>query len=223
MHQQRTLSLPQTQTGKSQKSIFNLRIGLYFTTKKLFCCLFLLLASFAQAFVMPEERITLFESNITIHSDGKITIVEKITINVTGSQIKHGIFREFPTKYRDKFGNTYTVDFCVNEICINNRPTPYQIKNQTNGKRIYIGDPNKFISPGRYTFLISYATNNQLGYFKDHDELYWNVTGCEWEFFIEHVVATVNLPEMIHTVPDKISLMAYTGFYGNGKLLQKFN
>jgi uncharacterized membrane protein YgcG len=65
------------------------------------------------------------------------------------------------------------------------------------------------LSPGVYTYVITYQTNRQLGFFSDHDELYWNVTGNDWAFPIERAEARVQLPAGIS--PEAIRLEAYTG------------
>jgi uncharacterized membrane protein YgcG len=44
------------------------------------------------------------------------------------------------------------------------------------------------------TVVIHYYVLNALTFFDDHDELYWNVTGNEWEAPIEHASAKIELP-----------------------------
>ncbi len=51
--------------------------------------------------------------------------------------------------------------------------------------RVYLGSKNVCLEPGEYTHAIEYRTSRQLGFFEDHDELYWNVTGNGWAFPIE--------------------------------------
>ena len=45
--------------------------------------------------------------------------------------------------------------------------------------------------------MLRYRTTRQLGFFDDHDELYWNVTGNGWDFPIDAASATVALPGAI--------------------------
>ena len=42
--------------------------------------------------------------------------------------------------------------------------------------------------------MLVYRTDRQMGYFSDHDELYWNATGNGWSFPIDHASARVLLP-----------------------------
>jgi len=57
---------------------------------------------------------------------------------------------------------------------------------------------------------LTYQTDRQLGFFSDHDELYWNVTGNGWDFEMDSVTATVVLP----TGAGPKNLTAYTGPQG---------
>ncbi len=50
------------------------------------------------------------------------------------------------------------------------------------------------IDPGRHVYTLTYATDRQIGFFADYDELYWNVTGNFWKFPIDRAEATIKLP-----------------------------
>jgi len=140
------------------------------------------------------EKILSYHSHITVHKDSSMTVSETIKVYASGRKIKRGIYRDFPTRYRDHFGNRYVVGFKVTEVLKDGEPEPYHIKRLSNGKRIYIGHKKVFLRPGQYEYRITYKTTRQLGFFKDHDELYWNVTGNGWEFNIDEASATVVLP-----------------------------
>lgn len=108
----------------------------------------------------------------------------------------------------DDYGNIYTVGFTVLNVLRDGNTEPYHIKDVDNGKRIYIGSEDVFIPSGEYTYTIKYKTDRQLGFFKDHDELYWNVTGNGWEFPIEHAAAAIKLPGEASS--NILSVDAYT-------------
>jgi len=78
---------------------------------------------------------------------------------------------------------------------------------------VYVGEKRTYLEPGEYTYTLSYRTNRQLGFFPNHDELYWNVTGNGWIFPIEQASATVVLPRGIKR--DAIVLEGYTGPQGS--------
>jgi uncharacterized membrane protein YgcG len=153
------------------------------------------------------ERIRDFRSHIVVHADATMTVTETITVNCAQQEIKRGIIREFPTTYRDRFGNTITVGFEVREVLRNGRTEPYHLKAAPNGQKIYIGQKEVYLRPGVYTYTITYHTDRQLGYFQDFDELYWNVTGTGWTFPIDHAEAVVVLP-------DGAKVTQYTAYTG---------
>ena len=160
----------------------------------------------------PSERILLFESNIQVLKDASLIVTETISVNAQGNQIRRGIVREFPTIYKDRLGNQVHVDFQVEAVTQDGAPAHYSIKDYANGKGVYIGDLYQFLSPGKYIYQIIYRTNWQIGFFKDHDELYWNVTGNGWRLPIDKAITHIILPQEIPT--QKITLEAYTGFMG---------
>jgi len=160
-----------------------------------------------------EERIIDYHSDIIIHEDSTLTVTETIKVWCEGLKIQRGIYREFPTKYKDRLGNRVIVGFEVIEVLRDGKPEPYFTKPMSNGKAVYIGKDEVFLKTGQaYTYTLKYKTDRQLGFFEEHDELYFNATGNGWDFIIENASATVTLPEGI-TEKD-IELVGYTGFMG---------
>lgn len=159
------------------------------------------------------ERIESFHSDIVINENSSMKVTETIKVNSAGEQIKHGIYRDFPTHYVDDIGNSVIVGFKVLDVKKDGHEEPYRVTNYENGKRIYIGDKNELIPPGEYTYAITYETNRQLGYFENYDSLYWNVTGNGWVFPIEQASATVTLPETVQK--ENLTLFGYTGQRGS--------
>ncbi|MET0066956.1 MAG: DUF2207 domain-containing protein [Candidatus Thiodiazotropha sp.] len=159
-----------------------------------------------------EERILDFHSDITVLQSGAMQVIETIQVRAQGNKIKRGIYRDFPTDYRDASGHRYQVDFDILEVLRDDRTEDYHTEPRDNGVRLYIGRSDRYLQPGEYTYRISYRTNRQLGFFAEHDELYWNVTGNGWEFSIDQVSAEIHLPTGID--PQQISVEAYTGPVG---------
>ena len=160
------------------------------------------------------ERILSFRSDILINTDGSVLVAETIDVVVTNNQIKHGIYRDFPTTYKDTFGNTRTVKFDVVSVERDGTSEPFSLANESNGKRVYIGDKDTFVSPGVHTYKLTYLTNRQIGFFEDHDELFWNVTGNDWSFVIEKAEAYVSLPSP-SDIEKVTKTIAYTGPFGS--------
>lgn len=162
-------------------------------------------------FAGDEERIRSFDSLITVNPAGDMTVTETIRVACSGERIKHGIYRDFPTRYGDGLGLVRQVDFQVLGVSRDGRPEPWWTESQDNGERVYMGSKAVTLAPGEYTYVLTYRTARQLGFFRDHDELYWNVTGNGWEFPLDEVTATVSLP----SGAGVRSTEAYTGAFGD--------
>ena len=154
------------------------------------------------------ERIIDFHSDIQVYSDGSMVVTETIRVEAGGNRIKRGIYRDFPTRYSSLLG-TVTVPFQVLSVTRDGVREDYRVEDRANGVRVYIGRANVVLRPGGYEYTLTYRTNRQLGFFKDHDELYWNVTGTGWEFDIESASASVKLPRPIEA--SALRLDGYTG------------
>jgi uncharacterized membrane protein YgcG len=161
-----------------------------------------------------QERITSFDSAITVNQDGSMRVENTIKAVVTGDQIQHGIYYDFPTIYSNtKTGGRLVIDFRVLGVQRDGQTEPYTVENRANGKRMNIGSADTFIEPGEHTWVLRFSVDRELGYFADHDELYWNVIGNGSVLPIERASATVTLPT---GAAAKITgLSAYTGTYGS--------
>ena len=182
----------------------NRRIGVKLSfTLISFLCIF----SFSPAYGQPNEIIADFTSHIHINKDSSLTITEMITVVAKGQTIKHGIYRDFPTNYKDRMGNSVRIGFTLKRVLRDGKHEPHHEQKTSKGIRIYIGDKDVSIAPGVHTYQITYRTTFQLGFFADYDELYWNVTGNDWEFPIEKARVVVELPPGASSIRST----AYTG------------
>lgn len=156
-----------------------------------------------------DERILAYQSAIRVRADGAMEVTETIQVRAENRAIRHGIYRDFPTDYRDRFGNRVRVDFAVSGALLDGRSEPWHTTREGNGVRVYLGSRDRLLSPGVHRYALSYRTSRQLGMFADHDELYWNVTGNGWAFPIDRATARISLPPGIPAA--KIRTAAYTG------------
>ncbi len=183
------------------------------TLKKIFLCIIFALLFISTKSNAATEKIYDYKSEIYIQEDSSMIVEETIEVYSAGIEIKKGIYRDFPTKYKDKNGNNYNVGFEVLEVLKNGEKETYTEEKKGNGVRVRIGNANKTLKPGYYTYTIKYKTTRQLGFFKDHDELYWNVTGNGSGFVIDNVTAVVHLPDGADM--DEVEYKAYTGNQGS--------
>jgi hypothetical protein len=179
--------------------------------RKLACVLLLALPLVAGA----DERILEFHSDITIKQDGWIEVTETIRVRAEGERIRRGIYRDFPTEYFDKLGNRYVVDFQPYAVLRNDAREPFKVVEYRNGVRTYFGRSDRFIDHGVHTYHFRYRASRMLGFFEQHDEFYWNVTGFDWAFPIYRGSATVRFD---FDVPaGSITTDGYTGPYGSNR------
>ena len=170
------------------------------------CCLLPLLA-------IADERILEYQSDIRIHENGTLTVTETIRVRAEGKNIRRGIYRDFPTSYKDRLGNRFRVDFSVISVRRNGQPEPWHTEKRANGIRVYFGSANHFLEHGEHQYELVFFTNRQIGFFTEHDELWWNVTGNGWMFPMDHVTATISFPFTF--TRDELKLSVYTGRYGS--------
>ena len=130
-----------------------------------------------------------------------------------GNRIRRGIYRDFPTEYFDKLGNRYEVDLQPLAVLRNERSEPFHSQPYRNGVRTYFGSSNRYIETGVHTYAFRYNASRMLGFFEEHDELYWNVTGFDWAFPIDKASASVR-PGFDVAASD-IAVTAFTGPYGS--------
>ena len=173
------------------------------------------LAALALLFTAPAraqdaEEITDYASTINVAGNGELFVQETIKVVSTGDQIRHGIYRDFPTVYTDKFGREVHVRFDITAVTRDGHSEPYSTSSLDNGVRVKMGDPDVIIDTGPHTYTFSYITDRQVGFFDKYDELYWNVTGNGWIFPIQHASAEIHLPVAAHILQSAY----YTGPQG---------
>ncbi len=173
--------------------------------------IFLILVGLSCCFSFSQERILNYNSNIVVETSGSLLVTETIKVRAEGNQIKRGIYRSFPTNYKDKIGTRFKVDFEVVDVFKDNAPEPYFTEKKGNGVMVYIGDKSRFLSPGVYTYVITYRTTKQIGFFKDFDELYFNAIGGDWTFAIEQATVSITLPDGAFVIQSAV----FSGPEGN--------
>ena len=95
--------------------------------------LILVLSFFAACPARAAERITSYDSQITVNADGSMDVTETIDVVAEGNRIKRGIFRDFPTTYPGMLGTVVRVPFKVLEVTRDGQPEPYHTESRSNG------------------------------------------------------------------------------------------
>lgn len=162
--------------------------------------------------VLGQERIRSYDIDVGIHADGSLLVTENITVRAEGDRIRRGIYREFPTRYKDRYGNRVVVDFEVLGVSRDGRAEPWFTEHRSNGVVVNTGNDDFLPVPHDYTYTLRYRTTRQLGFFDQHDELYWNAIGQGWVFPIENAKVEVRLPQPV--TGEQMRTDAFTGAQG---------
>ena len=128
------------------------------------------------------ESIESFDAQYLINPTGTVSVIETLRYDF-GSLDRHGIFRtlslDHPQPAEDWLRERY-VEITVRSVSRAGEPAPYQLTRGGDELEIKIGDPDRTIS-GVHEYEISYTLEGALLYGSKGTELYWNVTGDEWD------------------------------------------
>ena len=159
-----------------------------------------------------DERILNFDSTIRVMRDGWIEVTEEITVRAEGNRIRRGIYRDIPLEYFDRFNNRYEVRIEPLLVRRNDASEAFHVVESNRHIRVYFGRSDRYIDRGVHRYVFRYRANRMLGFFDDHDELYWNVTGFDWEFPIDAASARVEFDFDVDA--SAVTHEAYTGPLG---------
>lgn len=155
------------------------------------------------------ERIVDYDVDIAVQADGNLEITERITVWAEGRDIRRGIVREFPTRYRDRLGDRVVVDFEVLGVERNGAPEPWFTGRAGNGVLVNTGSDAFLPAPALHAYVLRYRTSRQLGFFEHHDEIYFNAMGHGSSLRVDRGSVTVRLPEPVPVADMDID--GYTG------------
>lgn len=151
---------------------------------------FLLLGIFVKPANVLAEQINSFDVSITAHQNGQLSVLEKINYDFGNIQ-KHGIYRYIPLYSR--VSNLYRIIQIQNvQVTRDGQKESLQLSSDNTNITFKIGNPNLLIT-GDHDYTISYDVLNAAGSnFPDHDEIYWNVTGNNWQVPIAKSTASIS-------------------------------
>jgi hypothetical protein len=165
----------------------------------------------AAAPARAERTLTIvsFDAALVLDRDGRLHVTETIQARFTGAWT--GIYRTIPVEYRTPDGFfTYSLGLDVVSIQDGDgRSLRYETSRQRQYRKLKIWVPGA--RDAVRTVVIRYDVTHALRFADTYDELYWNVTGDEWEAPIEQASATITLPEGVENVRTNV----FTGAYGS--------
>jgi Predicted membrane protein (DUF2207) len=164
------------------------------------------------------DRILSFKSDVTVGTEGKLTVVENITIyngnGQTGdiafeninNDIQRGIVRDFPTGYVNKKGFNVNTGFSLKRVLLDGKDVPYINEYLSNGTRIKVGEHDVMLPEGSFTYTFEYETDRQIIFHEGKDELYWNVNGNGWVFTIDTEHLDLQIKTVFRVPMETVSL-----------------
>jgi hypothetical protein len=165
--------------------------------------------AFASPVSASAERITSYDVQIAIATDGDLQVIERIRYDF-GTAEHHGIYRDIPTRlrYDDRYDRVFPLR--VDGVSGSpGTPTDYSIEDAGGGMtRIKIGDPDRTVT-GEHTYELLYTVEGAMNAFDDHDELYWNAIGTDWAVPIDRATARVT------TFGDVTGVACFAGAEGS--------
>ncbi len=148
-----------------------------------------------------------FDADIAVEADGGVLVEERITARFTGAW--NGIYRTVPVEYRTPQGFRWTLRLeLLGAADGSGRPLRVESRRERHYVRYQIWVPGA--EDATRTVVLRYRAGNGVRFFADHDELYWNVTGDEWEVPIGAASARVALPP----AAGGVRAIAFNGVYG---------
>jgi uncharacterized membrane protein YgcG len=160
---------------------------------------------------LAAEVIKDFRVTAVVRADRHLVVEEVVTYDF-GDTERHGIYRDIPVRYV-RNGTTFLLRLNVERVMRDGQDEPYETSRDGNDLSIKIGDPDRTIV-GPHTYSIRYSTDRAILFLDDgRSELYWNVTGNEWQVPIERSSFEVIVPTGLD--PENVVTACYTGELGS--------
>jgi uncharacterized membrane protein YgcG len=155
-----------------------------------------------------ELEIQKFACEVLVSPNGSIDVTEKIDVHFIGPW--KGLYRSIPVEYVTPQGFNYTLFVDIKRITDGDgKELKYDSSRERHYRKLKIYVPHA--ANTTRTISIEYTVADGLRFFEDHDELYWNATGDEWDYPVGPATVKIVLP----AGTTNIRANPYTGSYGS--------
>lgn len=138
-------------------------------------------------------------------------VMETLVADFPDSNQNHGILRAIPERYQN---HSLRLDY-ISVTDENGKPYPYTAYDQNDNRVLKIGDPNSYVH-GKKVYIISYQLKDVISFYKDHDELFWDINGDQWGQPFKIVVASFHItPKLTNNLQDR--LLCYKGEFNSNQ------
>ena len=157
------------------------------------------------------EVVRSYRASVDVDASGAMRVRETIEYVFAGSD-HHGIYRDLRTRFTydpNRSGSDKVRAYPVSDVEVSSptgAPTGVEVTDTGSITHIRIGDADQTVS-GTQTYVISYTIKGAFNRFTTdqtdtdgtvtppHDELYWNITGDEWDVPIQSAQVEVTAPK----------------------------
>lgn len=146
------------------------------------------------------EHILSFDSRASFNPDGSMEMQENIKVLSLGNEIRRGIFRTLPLTWNRQDGKIFSVEYAIKSVSRDGVAESYSLDRAAKTLTVRIGSAERFLKPGIYEYKIRYQVSNHFSRFPDWDELYWNVTGNDWNWPIRRASFHLELPDAAYNL-----------------------
>jgi uncharacterized membrane protein YgcG len=119
-----------------------------------------------------------------------------------------------PVRFRHNGGYDRTYPIDVRSVSSDNHAGQYSVGSNGSSVSIKIGNPDQTVT-GTHWYVITYVVRGSLNAVADHDELYWNVVGNQWEVPIDRATVRVTAPVAVTRVA------CFAGYLGSTESCQQ--
>jgi Predicted membrane protein (DUF2207) len=151
--------------------------------------------SLAPARAADGERIRIYAIAIVLRPDASMHVRETLEYDFAGQQ-RHGIRRTIPVEFAYD-NDRYRVYPLTGAAASSPSGAPPDLT-VTDGPSVdlRVGDPNTTVT-GVQSYVLDYDVAGVVNAFTDHQELYWNAVGTQWEVPIDKVTVSVEGPAAV--------------------------
>lgn len=157
------------------------------------------------------EEISRFSVDISVRQDGTLYVVETVTVVATGDEIKRGITRALNVDPLGDADLAAPLTYEVLAVTRNEEEEPFRVRQKRGMPTIYIGDKEKNIPPGTYTYEIRYRAANQVYPVGVTDEIRWPLEGKVSRFPVREADITLRFERDLQILQSA----CYTGTFGS--------
>lgn len=173
-------------------------------------------AALLLSFALPASAASTyasFASDIRVNRDASFVVTETITGAFPIE--RHGIYRSIPVSYVTDVGTTQRIVIDVLSVTRDGEPETFSDTVQGAYEVVKIGDADVTFS-GPFVYEITYRVERAMLYHDAYDELYWNVTGTDWDEPLRAVGATISVDGNVGPEgAGELSATCYTGAFGS--------